>query len=58
VPKRALKMMGLKSVTNEAGEIELVEREGAKPREVDWNQVAKVRISRASTSARRCLGRG
>uniref|UniRef100_A0A7S3VHI6 S1 motif domain-containing protein n=1 Tax=Dunaliella tertiolecta TaxID=3047 RepID=A0A7S3VHI6_DUNTE len=41
VPKRALKMMGLKKVTNEAGESELVEREGAQPREVDWSQVAR-----------------
>eukprot|EP00983_Pelagomonas_calceolata_P102391 1158800-Pelagomonas_calceolata.AAC.9 len=35
-------MMGLKKVTNEAGESELVEREGAQPREVDWSQVARV----------------
>ncbi|KAF5840458.1 chloroplast poly protein of elongation factor Ts precursor [Dunaliella salina] len=41
VPKRALKMMGLKRVTNEAGEGELVEREGAQPREVNWSQVAR-----------------
>lgn len=44
MPKNALKMMGLKTVTSESGESELVEREGAKPREVDWSQVAKVRV--------------
>jgi len=44
VPKRALKMMGLKTVTNEAGESEIVEREGAQPREVDWSQVARVSV--------------
>lgn len=35
-------MMGLKSVKNESGESELVEREGAQPREVNWSQVARV----------------
>ena len=43
MPKRALKMMGLKRVTNEeTGESELVEREGAQPRDVDWNRALRV----------------
>lgn len=55
VPKRALKMMGLKRVTNEAGEGELVEREGAQPREVNWSQVARVSCSESEMLTRAVL---
>jgi len=54
VPKRALKMMGLKRVVSEAGESELVERENAKERELDWAQVAKVCMCVCCAIQQRC----
>ena len=42
IPKNALGLMGLKREAGEDGETELVEREGAQPKEVDWTQLARV----------------